>query len=90
MKKLFALVVISFLLMNGLHAQFTRYIVRLKNKGATSFSLANPSAYLSQRAIDRRTRYNIPVDSSDIPVPSSYITQIQNIPNVTLLNVSSG
>jgi serine protease AprX len=88
MKKLFALVLISFLLTNGLRAQFTRYIVRFRNKGATSFTLANPSAYLSQRAIDRRTRYNIPVDSSDIPVPSSYIIQVQNIPNVTLLNVS--
>jgi serine protease AprX len=88
MKKLFALAVISFLLVNGLQAQLTRYIVRFKNKGATSFTLANPSAYLSQRAIDRRIRYNIPVDSSDIPVPSSYITQIKNIPNVTLLNVS--
>ena len=70
------------------HAQFTRYIVRFKNKGATTFTIANPSPYLSTRAIARRTRYNIAIDSSDLPVPSSYVTQVRNIPNVTLLNVS--
>ncbi|HZI54538.1 MAG TPA: hypothetical protein VFD56_12570, partial [Chitinophagaceae bacterium] len=51
-------------------AQLSRYIVQLKHKGATVYSLANPSPYLSQRAIDRRARYNISVDSTDLPVPS--------------------
>jgi hypothetical protein len=63
-------------------------MVRLKNKGATTFTISNPSAYLSARAISRRTRYNITIDSTDLPVPSSYVTQIKNIPNVTVLNVS--
>ncbi|MBS1656144.1 MAG: hypothetical protein JSU05_14925, partial [Bacteroidetes bacterium] len=69
-------------------AQFTRYIVQLKNKGGNPYSLSNPSAYLSQRAIDRRTRYSIPIDSTDLPVTPSYITQIAGIPNVSILNVS--
>lgn len=73
---------------DGLHAQITRYIIKLKNKGATTYTLANPAAYLSQRAIDRRTRYGIAIDSTDLPVPSTYVSQIQNIPNVTVLNVS--
>jgi len=88
MKKPFFLVLLSFLIIHGSYAQFSRYIVRLKNKGATTFTLASPSAYLSQRAIDRRTRYTITIDSTDLPVPSSYVTQIRNIPNVTVLNVS--
>jgi len=88
MKKLFFLSLLSFLIIDRSYAQFSRYIVRLKNKGATTFTLANPSAYLSQRAVDRRTRFNISIDSTDIPVPSAYITQIKNVPNVTLLNVS--
>lgn len=69
-------------------AQYSRYIVRIKDKGATNFNLANPAPYLSQRAIQRRTRYNILIDSSDLPVPSAYVSQIQNIPNVTVLNIS--
>src|SRR5688572_14561978 len=69
-------------------AQLSRYIVQLKHKGATAYSLANPSPYLSQRTIDRRARYNISVDSTDLPVPSSYISQLQSIPNVTVLNTS--
>lgn len=69
-------------------AQFTRYVVRFKNKGGSPYSLSNPSVYLSQRAIERRTRYGIAIDSSDLPVTPSYISQISAIPNVTLLNVS--
>lgn len=69
-------------------AQFSHYIIRFKDKAATTFTLNNPSAYLSQRAIERRLRYNIAIDSTDLPVPAAYISQIQNIPNVTILNVS--
>lgn len=79
---------IAIVLISETQAQFTRYIVWLKNKAATTFTLSNPAPYLSQRAIDRRTFYNIAVDSSDLPVPSSYILQIKGIPNVTVLNVS--
>lgn len=83
---LFFFAVICFLA--KLEAQPTRYLIQLKDKAATHFSLNNPSAYLSQRAIDRRTRYNIPIDSTDLPVPSSYISQIENIAGVEILNVS--
>ena len=71
-----------------LNAQLTRYVVKFTDKNGTPFSLSNPGAYLSQRAIDRRTKYNIPIDSTDLPANSSYITQIKNVPNVTLLNIS--
>lgn len=88
MKKTILLSVLLILVYGTVTAQFTRYIVRFKNKGNASFTLANPSAYLSQRAIDRRTRYNILYDSTDLPVTPAYITQLRNVPNVTVLNVS--
>jgi len=88
MKKLIIVLFGSCLLFTELHAQFTRYVVKLKNKGGNPFSLSTPSAYLSQRAIDRRTRYGIAIDSTDLPVTPSYITQIRNVPNVTVLNIS--
>lgn len=88
MKKIVLLLLAGLLLANDSQAQFSRYIIRFKNKGGTPFTLANPIAYLSQRAIDRRTRFNISIDSSDLPVNPSYVNQVRNIPNVTLLNVS--
>ncbi|MGZ8517223.1 MAG: S8 family serine peptidase [Chitinophagaceae bacterium] len=86
-KFLFFLLTI-FLSLSEPKAQVSRYVVQLKHKGATTYSLANPSPYLSQRAVERRIRYNIPIDSTDLPVPVSYLSQIQNIPGVTILNIS--
>lgn len=88
MKKEAVLFCALILLVSGSQAQFTRYIVRFKNKAATTFTFSNPSAYLSQRAIERRLRYNIAIDSTDLPVPAAYISQVQNIPNVIILNIS--
>lgn len=88
MKKKLILFFAAIAFIGNTQAQFSRYIVWLKNKAATTFTINNPSVYLSQRAIDRRTHYNIPIDSSDLPVPSVYISQIKNVPNITVLNVS--
>lgn len=69
-------------------AQFTRYIVKFKDKANNAYSLSNPSAFLSQRAIERRIKYNITIDSTDLPVSSFYISQVAAIANVTVLNTS--
>ena len=69
-------------------AQFNRYLISFKDKAGTSFSLSNPSQFLSQRAIERRNRYNIAFDSSDLPVNANYIESVRLTGNVTILNVS--
>ncbi len=68
--------------------QFTRYIIQLNGKAGTPFSLSNPSAFLSQRAIDRRTKTGVAIDSSDLPITPAYIDSIRLAGNVTILNVS--
>src|SRR5688572_16803369 len=88
MKKLLVLCCTALLLLVESDAQFNFYILRLKNKGGSTHTLSNPSTYLSQRAIDRRERYNIAIDSTDLPVPSAYILQISSIPNVQVYNIS--
>lgn len=88
MKKVLPLLLLSVFFASESQAQFTRYLVKLKNKGGNPFSLSNPIAYLTQRAIDRRIKYGIALDSTDLPVTPSYVTQIRNVPNVTVLNVS--
>ena len=70
------------------HAQFTRYLVRLSDKATNPFSISNPSQYLSARAIQRRARFNIPIDSADLPVTPRYLDSIRMAGAVTILNVS--
>jgi hypothetical protein len=88
MKYFFSSVLMIGSLFNHTSAQFTRYIIKLKDKNGSPYSISDPAAYLSQRAIDRRTRYSIAIDSIDLPVNPSYVTQIKNVPGVTVLNVS--
>ena len=66
----------------------SRYIIKLKDKGTNPFSISNPSQYLSQRALQRRTRYNIAIDSLDLPVTPRYIDSIRLAGAVTILNSS--
>jgi len=53
-----------------------KHVVFLKDKNNNPYSLSNPSAFLSQRALDRRARYWIGLDMKDLPVTSSYVSQI--------------
>ncbi|HEY4151513.1 MAG TPA: S8 family serine peptidase [Chitinophagaceae bacterium] len=69
-------------------AQYTRYIVQFTNKKGTPYTLSNPSAYLSAKAIARRNRYNIAIDSTDLPITPAYIDSILALPNVSFLNLS--
>lgn len=86
MKKTILLLCCIWLLFTEAHAQFTRYIIQFKNKGTNPYSIANPSAYLSARAIARRTKFGIAIDSSDLPITPRYIDSIRSVPNVTVLN----
>jgi subtilisin family serine protease len=82
---------IGFLLLFYLSGNVTsaqKYLIRFTNKGNSSFSLSNPSAFLSQRAIDRRTRYGIALDSTDLPVSAAYLDSLRAVPGVMVLNAS--
>ncbi|RXP53233.1 T9SS C-terminal target domain-containing protein [Lutibacter sp. HS1-25] len=39
---------------------------------------------LSQRSLDRRLRYNIPIDIMDVPVEATYISQVKNAVGITV------
>ena len=69
-------------------AQFNRYVIRFKDKGTNPFSIANPTQYLSQRALQRRVRYSILIDSLDLPVTPRYIDSVRLAGSVTILNAS--
>jgi hypothetical protein len=88
MKKIILLLFIGMLVNLQSKAQFSKYIVRLKDKGTNPFSLNNPIQYLTQRSIDRRTRYTIAIDSTDLPITPRYIDSIRLAGAVTILNSS--
>lgn len=55
------------------------YRVYLHDKAESPYSVQQPELYLSQRCIDKRNRYFIPVTEQDIPVNETYITQILSV-----------
>ncbi len=89
MKKYYLVVVLCGMFFSfSVKSQYSRYIIRLKDKNGSVYTISNPSAYLSAKALARRTRYKIPVDSTDLPVRSVYLDSIKAVPNVIVLNTS--
>jgi hypothetical protein len=80
MKRFLSAVCIGVLAAVGAQAQNTDYVYRVSfiNKTGTTGTLTNPSAYLSPKALQRRTRFNIAIDSTDLPVSQVYIDSVLN------------
>jgi len=51
----------------------------LTDKGKSDFSIGNPEAFLSRKAIERRRKRNIPIDESDLPISKAYLKAITDI-----------
>lgn len=78
MRKLIFFLAIA-LLATGASAQqdTLKYRISLKDKAATEYSLKKPEKYLSAKAIERRRKQNLPIDSTDLPVCRKYIDEIR-------------
>ena len=50
--------------------------------------LDNPLTMLTQRALDRRTTQNIPLDVNDVPIYEPYISQVENASGITIYAAS--
>jgi len=55
------------------------YAIQFTDKNDNQYSLSAPEAFLSQRSIDRRSRYDIDYKISDLPITSSYVDQVAAI-----------
>lgn len=53
-----------------------KYRVCLKDKAATEYSLDRPEEFLSRKAIERRKKQHLRVDSTDLPVCRAYVEAI--------------
>ena len=78
MRKLISFLAIA-LLATGASAQqdTLKYRISLKDKAATEYSFKKPEKYLSAKAIERRRKQNLPIDSTDLPVCRKYIDEIR-------------
>lgn len=54
-----------------------KYRISLKDKAATTYSLDRPEEFLSPKALERRARQRLRVDSTDLPVCREYVEAIQ-------------
>lgn len=54
----------------------SRYWVQFTDKNNSPYSIDRPEEFLSQRALDRRAKYNITIDELDIPVNQAYIDAV--------------
>lgn len=75
---------VSYLLVGLLLAQLPsvgqatrKYLVLLRDKTGTPYSVSRPEQFLSQRAIQRRQKQAIAVQERDLPVNPTYTAQIR-------------
>jgi hypothetical protein len=85
MRKIFAFIGLLTTLSISAQVAPNKYFVAFTDKNGTPYSIGNPQAFLTQRAIDRRNAQGIPVVESDLPVNPSYIQQVKNL-GVNILN----
>ena len=52
------------------------YWVQFTDKNGTPYSIDNPEAFLSQRALDRRAKMHIAIDEYDLPVNPAYLQAV--------------
>lgn len=53
-----------------------KYWVQFTNKEGTAYSINDPSDYLSAKAITRRIKHQISIDSTDLPLVQRYIDSV--------------
>jgi serine protease AprX len=54
-----------------------KYFVQFTDKNYNSHHISNPRKFLSERALERRIKQNIPIDSLDLPVSDFYLQEIE-------------
>lgn len=57
------------------HIQVRLY---LRDKNGTPFTIEDPTKYLSSKAVERRKRQCLPVDSTDLPLSPDYLREIHD------------
>jgi serine protease AprX len=66
-----------FIVISGFSQQIAqKWFVAFTDKNGTPYSINNPQAFLTQRAIDRRNAQGIPIIEEDLPVNPAYVNAV--------------
>ncbi len=88
MKKLLLLFVFIVYIITGFtQVAPNKYYIQFTDKNDSPYSIENPGEFLSQRAIDRRDRYDIMITEEDLPVNPQYLSGVSAI-GAAILNPS--
>lgn len=89
MKRIYLIgILLMWICVSAIYAQkASKYRVYLSDKNETTYRLDQPETFLSQRAIDRRVRQQLPIDSTDLPVNATYLNIIKQ-KGVEIVNCS--
>lgn len=60
-------------------SQTAKYFISFKDKPVSSTLLENPINFLSQKAIDRREKFLIPITENDLPVNQIYVDSLTQL-----------
>jgi serine protease AprX len=82
------LLILTLFFAQRIQAQEHKYLIHFSDKNNNGFSLSNPHTFLSNKSIERRTKQNIEIDSTDLPVTASYIDSLSKLPTIRILNHS--
>jgi serine protease AprX len=78
----FGCIIASFFLLSSSPAYSqkitARFMVSFADKSGTPYSVSAPQDFLSQRAVQRRSKFAIPVTVQDLPVSPKYIDTLVN------------
>ncbi|MDU1891196.1 MAG: S8 family serine peptidase [Dysgonomonas sp.] len=84
MKKLY-LVLSLFLIVSAVYPQYNyKFRLTLTDKGQTPYTLDRPEEFLSQKALDRRSKQRLSVDSTDLPISQKYINDIEQVGGIVV------
>lgn len=67
-----------------LTSQTTKYRISFTDKIGSPYSISNPSAFLTARAIQRRANQGISIQINDLPPNPNYISQIESLGAIAL------
>jgi len=76
MKRILLGSLMMFLALSSYAEKNYKYRVSLKDKVGTAYSVDCPQEFLSERALARRKRQQLPIDETDLPVSLSYINEL--------------
>ena len=76
LKRTNLLILVLFFALTAVAKPGYKYRILLTDKNKTTYSLNKPHQFLSKKAIERREKQNLAIDSTDLPVCDAYIKAI--------------